>query len=373
MNQRYVIIVCVIALVLAGGAFYFWREQKNDSGVYLAPLSRENIDRAIDRGLTFIEEQQQSDGGFLLYVCDVTEPERCDSIQSAVHTAGVIAPLWPLRENTRVHKIVEKAKQFILENMETTPDGKHAVWNLFGKKDKRHDRIPADIDSTSFVAITLKKYGVSFPDDTSALERYKNDGGLFYNWISDTWNKDEKSRHSFGGGSVGDYPDKNYFGVDCVVNADTLSYLSYVGKESPEICQYINNVVENKLYPQCTFYYRNPYLFALAVISGNKDYRVSCTTSSLPKLQDFLTIQEKEDGTWSANIFSNIIATIALLEIGNQGEKVDMAVKQILEKQSEDGEWPTANVFPDLYNPVFYGSEAITTATALSALFLYNK
>src|SRR3989338_1697475 len=118
MNRRYIIAACVLIVALGSGIFYFLQERKSERGVYLAPLSRENIDRAIDRGLFFIEEQQRPDGSFLLYVCDVTEPERCDPIQSAVHTAGVIAALEPLWKNPRVKKIIDKSLPYIQQNME---------------------------------------------------------------------------------------------------------------------------------------------------------------------------------------------------------------------------------------------------------------
>ena len=373
MNRRYIIAACVLIVALGSGIFYFLQERKSERGVYLAPLSRENIDRAIDRGLFFIEEQQRPDGSFLLYVCDVTEPERCDPIQSAVHTAGVIAALLPFRDDPRVRAMVEKAKPFIFENMDTTPDGRHAVWNLFGKKDERYDRIPADIDSTALVSITLKKYSIAFPDDVSALEQYKNEGGLFYNWISDSWNLNEKSRHSFGGGKESDFSDKNYFGVDCVVNTDVLTYLSYVGKESPEICAYVNNVVETQTYPQCTFYYRNPYLFAFVVAVGNKDNNVTCTAPSMQKLQNYVVTQERGDGTWSSNVFSNVSAIGTLLKTGYRGELVDRGVQRVLEQQATDGGWAKANLFPDLYNPVFYGSKAISTAVILNVLAMYQE
>ncbi len=355
----------------------FVRYVKTPPVVYRnASLSEENLSSAIDRGILFLEKQQNPDGGFSLYICDNAEPERCDPIDSGPNTAAVFLALWPLRGEERVDRMAQKGIAYIVGAVEAnvrSPGFSHAVWNVFSPDDIRHGRIPSDIDGLSVASLALKKFGVSFSDDETVLLQFRNSGGLFYNWLSHEWNRSETDRHAFAGGDPNQFPDPNYYGVDCVVNADVLAYFSAKGKQPEEICSYLNDVIERELYPQCTFYYRSPYILFTSMIAAAVDEGASCLEPSLPKIKRTLLEGVREDGTWSQNFFSNVVATFTLVKLEERGAIVSSAVEHILKMQRGDGGWDNAVVFPDLYNPVFYGSREIVTATALRTLFEYKE
>jgi len=364
----------VVVLIIIIGAWFFLKNTGNSTILYgPQTIAGKDLDSAIARGIDFLVEQQRFDGGFDIQLCDTTEPERCDPIRSAVNTAGVIAHLDAFDDDPRISLIIKRAIAFIKADMQLSPDGKHGVWNLFAQKDIKYGRIPADIDGIALVSFVLGKYGEGFPGDVTAFDIYRNPSGLYLNWISEEWNQTEQDRHAFAGGSVQQFPNPDYFGVDCVVNTDVLSYFSSVQEETEPLCTYINEVIEKRLYPECSFYYRNPYLLFSVVTNAATNRGAACLEQSVDPIVQEIISTVRSDGTWSENFLSNIFAVSALLQAGYTGTEVDRAVEYILSEQQEDGGWKNATIFPDLYNPVFYGSPEITTTGAMYVLDLYRN
>lgn len=370
--MRYFYVLFIIIVAFAVGAWLLYsRVPASSPIVYEDELSQERINTAWNRALDFLVKDQSKKGRYDLLECSTVTPEECTPIISAGNTAGVFFTLQNYHDQ-RIEEIISKGIEFIMRDMQLTPDGEHGIWKIFAKDDLRFSRIPADIDDTVISSLVLIKRGLSFPDKLESLRKYRNREGLYYNWISDEWNVSEVRRHEFAGGSRSDFPKPDYFGVDCVVNSNMLIYLAAREEEVLPVCEYLNAVVEHTLWPQCSFYYRNPYIFFHSLLSA-RDYGASCLDPAVPRIQKALLDLQKSDGTWTSNNLSNVFATLALMQTGYRGEALDNAVKNVLKLQESDGGWGNALLFPDLYNPVFYGSRALVTATAVKTLFEYEK
>jgi hypothetical protein len=103
------------------------------------------------------------------------------------------------------------------------------------------------------------------------------------------------------------------------------------------------------------------------------DKGAECLAPSVELVQSALLQSIQDDGRWSSNELSNIIAVSTLIKTGYSGHEVDKAIEHIIKRQDDDGGWENAIAFPDLYNPVFYGSRELVTASALQALYLFNR
>ncbi len=367
MRKIYLLLLGVL-LVGVGIVIYYYIPSRT----VLYENQGDKIQNAIDRGLSFLQSRQQSSGEFFLYICDNTQPERCDPIRSAGSTAGVLSLLEGV-EDSRIKEIAQKAIPFILSGMELAQGAKHGAWGLFYKSDPRYGRTPPDIDDTALTSSFLLKNNISFPNDEKEFDRYRNADGLYYNWLSDTWNKSEQDRQAFAGVTLDQLTRKEYLGVDCMVNVDVLNYFALKKNQPSQLCSYINETIEKKLYPQCTFYYRNPYVFFAAIAGGVKNSNTTCLAPSVPLIREELISTQRTDGTWSSNLFNNVMAARALLFTDYRGEALDRAIANLLQLQRQDGGWDNAVIFPDLVNPVFYGSRELITAGAIQVLDTYKK
>lgn len=361
----------IIILFLVIGFFLVNRE--GDSVTYESvEVTKAGIQQAKNNGIDFLVREQGANGEFALYMCENVNPEECSPIKSATVAGGIGLMIQDI-DDERIEQIKKKIIGVVLKNLDLTPDGKHAVWALYAKNDPLYNRLPADLDDTALMSLFLTEQGVDFPDDREALLEYANNGGLFLNWVSDSWNLSEEGRHRFAGSKPEDFPNKDYFGVDCVVNADVLGYLSSMNEDTTELCVYMTDIIEEKLYPECSFYYRNQYLFFHSLTSAAVDYGAMCLDPLLFSIEEELIKTERGDGTWTANLFSNMAATQVLINLGYKGDVLDRAVANVLASQEKDGGWENAVMFPDLINPVFFSSREMMTAFALQILDTYAK
>lgn len=336
-------------------------------------LTQEQLDEAISRGIQFLKKQQKENGVFLVGACDTTQPENCRYISSGPITAAIPDLLYPMRDNPEVRDIIESALRFVEDSMETDESKQHAAWGLFAPIDPLYGRIPPDIDDTAYTSRVLVRYGRTIPNNLEALGEYRNEGGLYYNWLSHEWNKSEGERHVFAGGKPEDFPKPQYFGVDCVVNADVLNYLALRGEQPKEVCSYLNEVIEKKLYPQCAFYYRSSFPLFSSLATAARHHGATCIAQSIPLVEQQLIESARPDGTWSSNLFNNVAAAHALAVLHSRDGALKRGVMYILSEQQDDGGWENAPIFPDLINPVFYGSRELITAIALHTLYEYRQ
>ncbi|MEK7643337.1 MAG: hypothetical protein AAB372_02720 [Patescibacteria group bacterium] len=360
----------LVALGIIGG-MWLGKKDRVETLYTQTTSDKPTLTSSISRGIEFLISHQKQDGSFPLLICDSTEPERCDEASSAPMTGGVLIALEGVKDS-RLDQIHRRGTEYILHSMETTPDGKHATWNLFSPLDPRHSRIPGDIDVSSVLSGYLARRGIEYPHDIEGFRPFQNTIGLYHNWISTEWNLTEKNRHSFAGGSEKDFSRSEYFGVDCMVNADVLWYLATRHIESEPLCTYIKDVIQQKDYPQCTFYYRSPYLF-LASVARAHEAGAQCLADVMPRVKEDLISTARNDGTWTENFFGNIAATMALVKTGYRGPVVDRSIEKIIAAQQENGGWGNAVVFPDLYNPVFYGSQELVAASVIELLSAYQQ
>lgn len=325
----------------------------------------EKIDKAIEKGIIFLESKQSESGEFPVEFS--LDPKMSNIVNDSIfnHTifgsAFILHALTYIEPSSHVNNIRNRSISFLMENME--PPG---VWSYGGK----YYSSPPDSDDTALVLSALEENGVGINDSSLRfMLNFRTDEGLFHTWMIE--NRSDTSD-----------PHSHLYALDDVdasVNAYILYAYALNDMRIKEVSRFLNNYTKNKLFLNGTPYYPSQYAFiyrlTLAYAGGSKGL-----DSAIPTVRKYLLDKQKTDGSWG-NSVENGFAAVSLINIGYEDEALDKAINHIVSTQKDDGSWPRAVFYvgwPSSYEshlgPVpYFGSEELATGISLEALGKYNS
>lgn len=164
--------------------------------------------------------------------------------------------------------------------------------------------------------------------------------------------------------------DNNY---DWVVNANVLFFYSLLGRNLPEVGQYLVGVVETEMFKQRSPYYDSPFCFIYCLTRAYADGKNLGLGHIITKMRSYLlnTINKLP-----SDALEKVMVIVGLLNCGTDSITCRSVIKHLLKDQKNNGSWPIGVFFtggPYTEYHVVYGSEELTTAIALEALSKYLK
>ncbi|CAG1009824.1 MAG: terpene cyclase/mutase family protein [Candidatus Methanoperedens sp.] len=325
----------------------------------------EEVNRAIEKGIMFLESKQLQSGEFPVEFSFDPEMEYIVNDSIFNHTifgsAFILHALSYVKPSSQVNNIRNRSISFLIDNME--PPG---VWSYGGK----YYYSPPDSDDTALTLSALEENGVRINDSSLRfMLNFRTDEGLFHTWMIE-----DRS-------NISD-PHSNLYALDDVdasVNAYILYAYAFNDMQIKEVSRFLNNFTKNKLFINGTPYYPSQYAFiyrlTLAYAGGAKGL-----DSAIPTVREYLLDTQKTDGSWGNNV-ENGFAAVSLINIGYEDEALDKAINHILSTQKDEGSWPRAVFYvgwPSSYEshlgPVpYFGSEELATGISLEALGKYKN
>lgn len=228
------------------------------------------------------------------------------------------------------------------------------VWSYYGAG--TDIVISPDVDDTSVSWAALQKVGASIPAAAlDALRTSRNERGSFNTWIGDPakWvNIDSRD-------------------IDSVVNLNALLLFGLAHEKIDNVCKFEIEQVGNDAFRRGSIYYSSPMMFAHAFSRAYREGDVICLESAAPKIRDAVLASQNKDGSWG-NDLETAFGAVTLLNLNYRGEALERAIKNILNRQSQDGGWELAPAYRGAVAPLNYGSRAVTTALCLEALAKYR-
>ncbi len=314
------------------------------------------LETAEAKAVAFLEESQLPSGEFAAYASFSKDMENSIYNKSPFITSFVVHSLNFAEQTEEVRGMKRKGVEFI-----ASQKSEGNTWNFWGLNEEGiYPKAPDDLDVTSCAVASLKENGKNIEID---FEEYRAENGGYFTWMI------EKEKD-----------------VDCVVNANILFFYGLQKREDTKLCRYMNALLKNQDYADCTEYYSvSPYAFPYAISRAFADADTYCIKDSLHYIQSFL-LEKQENGSWG-NDLDNALATVSLINIGFEGKELDEAIANIINRQNPDGSWEKEAFFiwdksvfftdhEDYQNPnniVYFSSEELTTATSLEAIAKYRN
>ena len=294
------------------------------------------IDDSINKAITFLYENQTDYGEFKTYVWRNNLEENYSFYSSPFVTTFVLYSIKDVK-NEKVEVMIDKGIEFLLSEEE--PGG---LWRFYTSKNSDHLYWPPDLDDISTISFILKLNKISFDNNLELVLGNRNEDGLFYTFIMD---------------------DNEGNDIDYVVNTNVLLYL---GQSDSTVCSYINNAIKlNKF--SSLYYPDNLTLFYM--ISRAFENNITSFEESKDIIIQATLNRQKGNGSFG-NDLQTAFALNTLLSFNYQGEKIELGVKYLLQKQSTNGSWDRAGFFKG-GTKTYWGSEEFTTALVIEALNKY--
>lgn len=351
-------------------------------------ISEVAINNAIQKGLTFIQNNQLPNGEFL---CDFvsSDTEVVDDLKAGqgikvVQERETIFPntlighaLLGLRSSPQAEAILDQISRYLLSHC-----NRFGLWKHYVGSQMLGRWIAYDLDNTAMTASLLESLGSKQKIATKFFYSNRAKNGLFYTWI--TWRGQvhvgleyylalkREFRHPIG---------QYYFwklmpcakrDIDAVVNSNVLFYLGYNAQTAP-IAEWMVEIIQKSLETTCDKWYKRPiqiyYFFS-------KNF-----SKDIPKLEP-LKAQLKEiilrhltpQGRFFDSELDTALAITALCNASYGREVPQRAVQYLLEQQQADGSWQKWSINygkPD--RTVGFGSQVLTTSYVLEALNAYQS
>lgn len=337
-------ILVIVFLNLTQGARQ--RSARASSNTSQEPANR--IDRAIERGLRFLERIQLPSGGFPGLLCQTWEMTQCVEDNSPAYTTFVLHAVSFLPPG-RIQRIRERAVAFLLDpNTQDRP----GIWSYWPKDSPRHNWIPPDLDDTASARAALLINGRKPPGErlAQAASALRAPSGLYAVWFGLPIDANE---------------------LDCVVTANALFGFALEGNEDPGSVAYLNRLLTNQPLEGCSSYYPRHEAFFYLLSRAYHDGGVSGLQPAVTAATQWLREQQQPDGGFG-NVAMTAFAAVTWLNAGQSHEALERAVSWLLDRQRKDGGWDVSMIWAMTYIGAWltpaHGSEAANTALALEAL-----
>jgi hypothetical protein len=304
------------------------------------------IETALERGLAFLEKNQEADGSYISFSSASMQPfRRLRSWQTTFVPALMLASLSGLDQPGAL-RMRGKLAGFLLEQ-------KDANWafNYWAKNAPEYRTMPYpnDLDDTFCALAGLYLHDPSIVDETVLAKAIKlllatetAVGGPYRTWL------------------VPSDSEPVWLDVDMAVNSNIAYCLSLVSNRLPSLDKLMGQAIASGSFTSP--YYPSPYAFAyyFARAYGGPE-------------KDRLSRKVRRLQAAAATDLDKALCLNARLRLGDK-QDLGKAMKELLAGQKRDGSWPAAIFYADpVKNGKLYynGGAALTTAFVLETLQLY--
>ena len=317
---------------------------------------KDRILNSINKGIKFLFEKQLNSGEFSTMRAIQQDMQGSIYIKSSFLTTFILHSLNFLKNKNKVKIMINKGIDYLLAEKE-----KEGFWRFFGKK----TRLPLDLDSTctALACLYVNNVKLNYQRIAEKILKYRDENSLFFTWILNR-----------------DLP-KNFQGIknniDCTVNANALFFYSLMKFSIPEVVNYHSNIIKKNRFHENNVYYLTPMNYYNCLTRAYSEGGNLKLKPILKKIKNILLLEyHKDTNKWNGNTLDNAMGIISLLNCGYKGTDVDRAISSLLEDQKINGSWPNSAFFQevvDKQHKYYYGSEELTTALAMEALYKYAR
>jgi hypothetical protein len=342
---------------------------------WLDPKLSQEIEQAIDRGLSFLRQHQLPSGEFRSYRANDAAMEQSLLQESCVFpTALITNSLLFLAKSSGVEEMLMRATDFLLG--QTIKGG---VWSHFAVGNPLRRLVGPDVDDTACVSSVLEARGITQPlaNNRRLLLANRNSKGLFYTWfvtrpcwsfnptywriVLSEWKRPKKTLRYWRKGET----KRN--AVDAVVNANVLYYLGSTPETQPVI-DYLLRVIAAGDEARSDFWYHDLnviYYF----FSRNYWRGISSLEAARQPMIDRIRAQAQENGRLGGSTLETAMGVCALLNLGVQPLDLIPSIRFLLKAQSPVGDWRRSLLyFGGPSKSLGWGSEELTSAFCLEGL-----
>jgi len=302
------------------------------------------VDRAIEKAITFLHDNQMAHGEFRTYATSDSTLQRLLHFDSSPFVTSFVLYSLAFLDDPRADEITKKGLDFLTS--EEDGAGEWRYWTSLNDK-----YIDADLDDMACISFLLTRHGRRFGDNRETFYRNRDGNGIFKTWIRDPNSTNPND-------------------VDCVVNANVLLYLGE-NSRTGEACRFLTRVIREDTEIENSVYYVDDtavyYMTSRALNEG-----VACLESVRDTMIARLIERQEEDGS-----FGDELATgFALCTFFNCDAYPDSIIEEgidyLVDTQTFRGSWPASAFYAAKDDGVFWGSQEFTTAICLEALVRYR-
>lgn len=309
------------------------------------------IKEAIEKGIDFLYRNQLDYGEFKTYAS--WNRWFVGSVFDSVYFSTALI-LYSIKEitNEKVRIITKKAIKFLLEGKESG-----GIWRFWTKRNKK--KLPPDLDDISVISYILKLNKIPFENNIPLILKNRNEENLFLTWLIQ---ENDKKNVSWWIDKIHKIFDLAKYDIDDVVNVNVLIYL---GKEDPNVCSFINQLIESG--QRRSLYYPHNLSFYYAVSKAVRE-GIGCFQKNREKILESILKKEKD---FLKKDLETALALNALFNFNYQGEEIEIGIDYLLKRQLKNGAWRRGVLFLGPFPYRYYGSEELTTGFCLEALQKY--
>lgn len=313
---------------------------------------QKSINISISRAINFLHHNQLPSGGFPNYISFDKGMKKDCKMESCIFSSTIIAYCIAFAKNDKVVHVVEKTKDFLINEM-VSP----GIWRYFSSNSDSN--ILPDIDDTCCASFLLRDCHPSIVSggNISIISNNMNKDGLFHTWIdpfSQSANKND---------------------IDSVVNANVVLYL---GEREETKCaiNYLNKIIIEDIVENTYWYYLNNislyYMISRAYFHG-----VEGLYQSAEVIIDKIISVQKNNGSFGDELMTALAVSTLLNLNYNDLSILTKGISFLLNTQNEDGWWQKIAFYAGPPFPIphlcWYGAEVLTTAMCVEALAKLNR
>ncbi|HEY4639726.1 MAG TPA: hypothetical protein VII75_00140 [Thermoanaerobaculia bacterium] len=304
-----------------------------------------NIERAIERGVAYLESAQLPSGEIpleLASTAEMTGHPVPDPVVFATALAARALSIAPAADRVRA-----RALDFLEREMH--PDG---LWRHPSRAKRDHYATPLDVDDTAIASAALEAAGRTFPDNRRFVLANRDRSGLFLTWIVRWWPHPLLTYRFFK--YIAEPGD-----VDSAVNANVVLYLGDREETRPAI-EHMLDVLRANREMQSTIWYGSRFTVWYFFSHALRGIAPEAGELIVPRVLAARPSNALE-----------LAAAISTLRLWNRVPDI----QPLLDAQLPSGAWPRFGFYhmgqrrqERQPKPPWCGSEALTTVLAVEAL-----
>lgn len=306
-----------------------------------------DTDEVLRKGISFLANEQQKNGGFLsLSSSQTNDFKRAKKYHSTFLASLIFSATTILPKTPELGKLHKNIAQFLLSQ-------KSAYWSFNywerGSKESTALPYPDDLDDTFCALSALYLYDADTIDGevlgkiaTLLTATEEKEGGPYRTWL------------------VHDDAPREWKDIDLAVNNNIAYFLFLQGVSLPSLKKLTEKAIQNEDYTSQYYPITYPIIYFISRWYKGKGSN---------DMKDFL-LKKQKNGIWENPLYT-ALAVSSLINLGEHPEELSDAIEYIIKNQKKDGSWgPCAFCMdPAIDRKNYYaGSSALTTAFCLEAI-----
>ena len=338
----------------------------------------EGIEKAISKGLSWLQEHQFPNGEFASYIAGDAAMQGWIRPESTVFTTALIAHCLFHVKDPISDVMQELALQFLAGQM-----NRGGTWNHFTKYHILRNLCALDVDDTACVSALFRDKEINWPlpSNIPLLLANRNREGLFYTWfvLRLKW----IPNRTYWRIALPELirPVKSFLfwinveahrdDVDGVVNANALYYLGDT-PETQSVINWLIKIIKDGKETECDPWYRDAF-FVYYFFSRNYYAGIKKLEPIVEPIINRILAFAKPDGRFGETVLDTAWAVCSLINLHHHCPELGYAVKFLVKSQSASGNWPRWQAYYGGPKQLTgFGSEELTTAFCLEALRRYR-